>query len=133
MFPPTDSAKSADDVFPTTDNVKDINPPRSLHVETVVQLVRKKPDTYLDVKIDMSELDATPAETTATYQEIKDYIQEKHGIKVSSLYIAQVKEQLGIKERECYNKSKSEHAKQPQCPEAKVNLIRDALARFQMI
>ena len=54
----------------------------------------------------MSELDATPAETTATYQEIKDYIQEKHGIKVSSLYIAQVKEQLGIKERECYNKSK---------------------------
>jgi 23S rRNA (uracil1939-C5)-methyltransferase len=107
--------------------------PRSGHVETVVQLVRKKPDTYLDVKIDMSELDATPAETTATYQEIKDYIQEKYGVKVSSLYIAQVKEKLGIRERECYNKSKSEHAKQPQCPEAKANLITDALAHFQMI
>lgn len=103
------------------------------HVETVVQLVRKKPDTYLDVKIDMSELDTTPAETAATYQEIKDYIQEKHGVKVSSLYIAQVKEKLGIKERECYNKSKSEHARQPQCPEAKSNLVTDALMHFQMI
>lgn len=61
----------------------------------------------------MSELDATPVETTATYQEIKDYIQEKHGVKVSFLYIDQVKEKLSIRERECYNKSKSEHGRQP--------------------
>jgi 23S rRNA (uracil1939-C5)-methyltransferase len=107
--------------------------PLFAHVETVVQLVRKKPDTYLDVKIDMSKMDATSAETAATYQKIKNYIQEKHGVKVSSLYIAQVKEKVGIKERECFNKVKSENVIKLQCPETKEELIMDALVHFQMI
>ncbi len=106
---------------------------RTRHVETVVQLVRKKPDTVLDVKIDLSELDVTPAETEATYREIKDYIFEQHGVKVSSLYIAQVKEKHGIKERECYNKPKSENPKQLHCPAEKEKLIEEALKHFKMI
>ena len=66
MFPSTDSVKSAVDVFPITDNVKDIKAPRSLHVETVVQLVRKKPDTYIDIMVTMDELDLTSSEAKAT-------------------------------------------------------------------
>ena len=81
----------------------------------------------------MSELDVTPAETEATYQEIKDYIFEQHGVKVSSLYIAQVKEKHGLKERENYNKPKSEDPKQPQCPAEKEKLIEEALKHFKMI
>ena len=67
----------------------------------------------------MDELDLTAAEKKATYDEIKDYVLEHSGLKVSSLYIAQVKQQCGIIERENYNKPKSEDAKQPQCPPEK--------------
>ncbi len=95
--------------------------------------LEKKPDTVLDVKIDLSELDVTPAETEATYREIKDYIFEQHGVKVSSLYIAQVKEKHGLKERECYNKPKSENSKQLHCPAEKEKLIEEALKNFKMI
>ena len=55
MFPPTDSAKSADDVFPTTDNVKDINPPGSLHVETVVSLSHKNADSHVNINIEFGD------------------------------------------------------------------------------
>ena len=75
--------------------------PRTSHVETVVQLVRKKPDTYIDITVDMDELDLTSSEAKATYDEIKDYIFDKHCVKVSSLYIAQVKQKHGIIERDC--------------------------------
>ena len=78
------------------------------HIETVVKLVRKTPDAYIDLKVDMDELDLTASEAKATYQEIKDYIVKKHGVKVSSLYIAQIKQKHGIIERDCYNKSKAE-------------------------
>lgn len=81
------------------------------HIETVVKLVRKTPDAYIDLKVDMDELDLTASEAKATYQEIKDYIVKKHGVKVSSLYIAQIKQKHGIIERDCYNKSKAEEAK----------------------
>lgn len=64
----------------------------NVHVETVVQLVRKKPDTYIDITVDMDELDLTSYEAKATYDEIKNYIFDKHCVKVSSLYIAQVKQ-----------------------------------------
>ena len=64
----------------------------------------------------MDELDLTDAEKKATYPEIKEYVLEQTGLKVSSLYIAQVKQKYGIIERENYNKPKSEDAKQPQCP-----------------
>ncbi len=81
----------------------------------------------------MSGLDVTPAETEATYREIKDYIFRRHGVKVSSLYIAQVKEKHGLKERACYNKPKSESSKQLYCPSEKEKLIEEALKHFKMI
>lgn len=81
----------------------------------------------------MDELDLTDAEKKATYEEIKAYVQEKSGLKVSNLYIAQVKQKYGIIERENYNKPKSEDSRQPQCPKEKEDAIRDALEHFEMI
>ena len=107
--------------------------PWTSHVETVVQLVRKKPDTYIDITVDMDELDLTSSEAKATYDEIKDYIFDKHRVKVSSLYIAQIKQKHGIIERDCYNNSKKDNTKQPQCPPEKVKLIEEALRHFKMI
>lgn len=101
--------------------------------ETVVQLVRKTPDAYVDLKVDMDELDLTASEAKATYQEIKQYILDKYDTKVSNLYIAQVKEKYGIIERENYNKPKSENTKQPQCPPEKIKMIEEALRHFKMI
>ena len=112
---------------------KYINCINSSHIETVVQLVRKKPDTYIDITVDMDELDLTSSEAKATYDEIKDYIFDKHCVKVSSLYIAQVKQKHGIIERDCYNNSKKDNQKQPQCPPEKVKLIEEALRHFKMI
>lgn len=107
--------------------------PRADHIETVVQLVRKNPDTYIDITVDMDELDLTTSEAKATYDEIKDYIFDKHRVKVSSLYVAQVKQKHGIIERDCYNNSKKDNQKQPQCPPEKVKLIEEALRHFKMI
>ena len=107
--------------------------PHTKHVETVVQLVRKKPDTYIDITVDMDELDLTSSEAKATYDEIKDYIFDTYRVKVSSLYVAQVKQKHGIIERDCYNNSKKESPKQPQCPPEKVKLIEEALRHFKMI
>ena len=107
--------------------------PHTGHVETVVKLVRKTPDAYIDLKLDMDELDLTASEAKATYQEVKQYILDKYDTKVSNLYIAQVKEKYGIIERENYNKPKSENSKQPQCPAEKVEMIEEALRHFKMI
>lgn len=106
---------------------------QTVHVETVVKLVRKTPDAYIDITVDMDELDLTASEEKATYQEIKEYIKEKYGVKVSSLYIAQTKQKHGIIERENYNMAKSENVKQPQCPLEKEKLIEEALRYFKMI
>lgn len=81
----------------------------------------------------MDELDLTAAEKKAAYQEIKDYVLQHSGLKVSNLYIAQVKQKCGIIERENYNKPKSEDAKQPQCPPEKEAAIRAALEHFGMV
>ena len=81
----------------------------------------------------MDELDLTAAESKATYEEIKDYVLEHSGLKVSNLYIAQVKRKCGIIERENYNKAKSEDAMQPKCPLEKEEAIVEALKVFQMI
>ncbi len=90
---------------------------------------------HIDIKLDMSELDVTPAEShaSATYDEIKAHVKEHTGLAVSTLNIAQVKRKCGIIERECYNKAKSDNAKQPQCPVDKEKAIEDALKHFQMI
>ena len=75
----------------------------------------------------------TASETKATYSNIKQYVFDKYGFKVSSLYIAQVKEKCGIKERENYNKPKNGDSKQPICPTEKEEAITDAVRYFQMI
>lgn len=107
--------------------------PRADHVETVCLLSKLKSTQHIEVELDMDELDLTDAEKKATYQEIKDYVLEHSGLKVSSLYIAQVKQKCGIIERENYNKAKSEDAKQPQCPPDKEKAIKEALQHFGMI
>ena len=107
--------------------------PRTVHVETVCLLSKLKSTQHIEVEIEMDELDLTAAEKKATYDEIKAYVLEHSGLKVSSLYIAQVKQKCGIIERENYNKPKSEDAKQPQCPPEKETAIMEALRHFEMI
>ena len=77
----------------------------------------------------MDELDVTAAESKATYNEIREYVWEHHQLKVSNLYIAQVKQKCGIIERENYHKAKNENAKQPKCPKEKEDAIVDNLIR----
>lgn len=106
--------------------------PHTSHVETVVLLSQRRPDTHIDIKLDLSELDVTAAETKATYQEIKDYVLDKYGFKVSTLYISQVKTKCGIIERENYNIGEGK-SRVPQCPKEKETAIMDALKHFKMI
>ena len=101
--------------------------------ETVVSLVRKTPDDYIHVKLDLDDLDLTASEAKATYPEIKAYVLEEFGLKVSSLYIAQIKDKYGIIERENYNKSQKEDAIVPRGPKKKEDAIVDALRHFKMI
>nr|WP_294444979.1 recombinase family protein [uncultured Blautia sp.] len=102
-------------------------------VETVVLLSQQKPDDTIEIDLDLDELDATSAELKATYQEIKDYVLKEFGLKVSSLYISQVKRKCGIEVGENYNLPKSENARVPQCPKEKENAIKAALKYFAMI
>lgn len=107
--------------------------PGTANVETICLLSKLNAKQHIEINLDMDELDLTDAEKKATYQEIKDYVLEHSGLKVSSLYIAQVKQKCGIIERENYNKPKSEDAKQPQCPPDKEKAIKEALTHFGMI
>ena len=107
--------------------------PKCAHVETVVLLSKLNTKQHIEVELNLDELDLTDAEKKATYQEIKDYVLEHSGLKVSSLYIAQVKQKCGIIERENYNKPKSENVKQPQCPPEKEKAIKEALKHFGMV
>lgn len=107
--------------------------PMTCHVETVVLLSKLKVDHHIEIELKMDELDLTAAESKATYDEIKAYVLNKYGLKVSQLYIAQIKRKCGIIERKNYNVSKKEDAKVPQCPPEKEAAIMDALKHFQMI
>ena len=107
--------------------------PGTVHVETVVLLSQQKPDDTIEIDLDLDELDATSAELKATYQEIKDYVLKEFGLKVSSLYISQVKRKCGIEVGENYNLPKSENARVPQCPKEKEDAIKAALKYFAMI
>ena len=107
--------------------------PQSVHVETVVQLSQQKPDDVIEVELDLDELDITASEKKATYHEINQYILEKYGFKVSTLYVAQVKQKCGLDMRLNYNLPKSENVKQPKCPKDKEDAIMDALKHFKMI
>ena len=105
----------------------------TVHVETVVLLSQRKPDDVIEVEIELGEMDLTSAESKATYAEIKDYVLKEQGLKVSNLYISQVKRKCGIEVGENYNLPKSEDSRQPQCPEEKEKAIKDALDHFGMI
>ena len=107
--------------------------PWTANVETVVLLSQQKPDDTIEIDLDLDELDATSAELKATYQEIKDYVLKEFGLKVSSLYISQVKRKCGIEVGENYNLPKSENARVPQCPKEKEDAIKAALKYFAMI
>ena len=103
------------------------------HIETVVQLSQQKPDTYITVGLDLDELDATSAETKATYEEIKAWVWEHYQLKVSALYISQVKRKRGLEVGKNYNLSKSDNPKVPVCPKEKEDAIMEALRVFKMI
>ena len=107
--------------------------PNSTHVETVVLLSQQKPSDRIAVDLDLDELDATSAETKATYNEIQQYVLKETGLMVSNLYIAQVKKKCGIEVGESFNKPKSDNAKQPKCPADKEKAIKDAMKHFGMI
>ena len=107
--------------------------PGTAHVETVCLLSKLQSKEHIEIEVKMDELDLTAAEKKATYEEIKAYVLEHTGLKVSGLYIAQVKQKCGILERENYNKPKSEDTRQPQCPPEKEKAITEALRHFGMI
>lgn len=102
-------------------------------VETVCLLFKLHSDHHIEVELEMDELDLTAAESKATYEEIKKYVLEHTGLKVSNLYIAQVKQKCGIIERVNYNLPKSENSRQPKCPPEKEKAIKEALEHFCMI
>ena len=101
--------------------------------ETVCLLSKLQSKEHIEIEVKMDELDLTSAESKATYEEIREYVFEHTGLKVSHLYIAQVKQKYGIIERENYNKPKSEDTRQPQCPPEKEKAITEALKHFGMI
>ena len=107
--------------------------PFTVHCESIVLLSKLHTKQSVEVELEMSEMDLTAAESKATYEEIKKYVLEHSGLKVSSLYIAQVKEKCGIIERANYNLPKSENSRQPKCPLEKEAAIREALEYFRMI
>lgn len=108
--------------------------PRTAHVETVVLLSKGEIDSKrVRVEFSLEDMDMSGFQNDATYGQIKERVLEQTGLKVSSLYIAQVKQKHGIIERENYNKPKSENARQPQCPPEKEAAITEALKCFGMI
>lgn len=106
--------------------------PGTGHVETVVLLSKLKSAKSIEVKIEFDEMDLTTAESKATYDEIKQYVLDNAGFKVSQLYIAQVKRKHGLIERINYNVGDGK-AKVPQVPLEKEKAIEDALRHFKMI
>ena len=110
----------------------DIHSVFATHVESVILLSRKTPDAIIEIDLEMSELDLTRAESKATYKEIEEYVQNKYGLHVTNLYIAQVKREFGIIERINYNVGDGK-SRVPQVTPEKREAIIDALKYFQMI
>ena len=103
-------------------------------VETVMCFSKETyPHRSVKVEFPLEGLNVAQLQGSATYEQIKAYVLEHSGLKVSTLYIAQVKQKYGIIERECYNKPKSEDAKQPQCPPDKEAAIVEALKFYGLI
>ena len=104
----------------------------SMHCECVVLLTQRKPDMSIEITMTEEDLALTRAEAKATYKEITDYVQTKYGLKVNNLFVAQVKREFGIIERENYNKGKEGHYI-PQVTSEKREAIIDALRFYKMI
>ena len=107
--------------------------PVGFHVETVCLLSKLNTKQHVEVEVKIDELDLTAVESKATYEEIKKYVLEHTGLKVSSLYISQVKRKCGLDVGQNYNLPKKEDAKVPQCPLEKEAAITEALKHFNMI
>lgn len=104
------------------------------HVETVVLLSKGEIDSKkVRVEFSLEDMDMSGFQKDATYEQIKAYVLEHTGLKVSSLYISQIKRKCGLDVGQNYNLSKKEDAKVPKCPPEKEAAIRDALKYFQMI
>lgn len=120
--------------LPIIEDNMEIGLDNDTHVETVVLLSKGKIDSKkIKVEFSLEDMDMSGFQNGATYAKIKERVLEQSGMKVSSLYIAQVKQKCGIIERENFNKAKSEDAKQPKCPPEKEAAIMDALKHFGMI
>ena len=112
----------------------DINLQVSSHVECVIALSKGEIDSKkVRVEFSLEGMDTSGLQKGATYPEIKARVLEQTGLKVSSLYISQVKQKCGLEVRENHHKATSENAKQPQCPKEKEDAIVEALKHFQMI
>ena len=108
--------------------------PQTTHVECVVLLSKGNMSTkHIRVEFDLENLDTSGLQTGATYDEIREWIQEKYGFHVSRLNIAQIKRKHGLDMRENYNLPKSKDSRQPNCPEEKEKAIEEALKHFKMI
>ncbi len=108
--------------------------PHTAHVETVVLLVRKiSTKDYVTVEVRPEELELGSLKTHGTYEEIKSYVLHKHGLKISTLNISQVKRKCGLDVGESYNKPKKQDSKVPNCTPEKEKAIIDALKHFGMI
>lgn len=107
--------------------------PMGGHVETVVLLSKGEIDSKkVRVEFSLEDMDMSGFQNGATYEQIKAYVLEKHGLKVSSLYISQIKRKCGLDVGQNYNLSKKENSKVPQCPPEKEAAIMEALKHFQM-
>ena len=106
---------------------------QTVHVETVVKLSLKKDTPKIEVTMEPDEESNYTPEEKATYQKIKEYVKDKYGVHVHTSYIAQVKRMCGLDMGENYNKSKKENPEVKQCPQEKVEYIKDALRHFELI
>ena len=107
--------------------------PMTVHVETVVLLSQQKADDYIEIDLDLDEMDITSAETKATYREVQQYVLQTTGLMVSNLNIAQIKDKCGFDKRENYNKPRTANSRQPKCTPEKEKAIMDAFRHFGMI
>ena len=127
LFPHT----PAYDLFPCTADIQAIV---STHVETVVLLSKGEVDSKkIRVEFSLEDMDMSEFQDGATYPQIKEYVLEHTGLKVSNLYISQIKRKCGIEVGKNYNLPKSEDSRQPQCPPEKEKAIREAFKYFGMI
>ena len=120
--------------FPRTHGKSDIISGLSSHVETVVLLSKGEIDSEkVRVEFSLEDMDMSEFQDGATYPQIKEYVLEHTGLKVSNLYISQIKRKCGIEVGKNYNLPKSEDSRQPQCPPEKEKAIREAFKYFGMI